>query len=94
MAEGEVTEQPGHEIPCVLVCRECGDDLVIPFSSYRERGRWAAEHTRGTGHARWFCADRSACPTPEAAAAALVEFDRGEEMMREVLGAVGQRSTR
>jgi hypothetical protein len=79
-----VTEQPGAEIPCVLVCRDCGD-LVIPFLSYRERGRWAAEHTAGTGHARWFCADRSTCPTPEAAAAALAAFDQRSDLLAALL---------
>jgi hypothetical protein len=39
----------------LLVCRECGDgDLVMPFGSPAERGKWAGAHTRGTGHDRWF----------------------------------------
>jgi len=39
----------------LLVCRECGNgDLVMPFDSPAERGKWAAGHTRGTGHDRWF----------------------------------------
>lgn len=44
---------------CVLICRACEDDdpLVMPFISRAERGRWAAEHTRGTGHYAWFCLD-------------------------------------
>src|SRR5258706_12749271 len=42
----------------VLICRECGNgDLVMPFGSAGERGRWASEHTRGTGHDRWFVKD-------------------------------------
>ena len=44
----------------VLVCRECGDDedaIPIPFLSPRERGEWAAEHTKSTGHDRWFVWD-------------------------------------
>jgi hypothetical protein len=50
----------------VLVCRECGNgDLVMPFSSAAERGRWAAEHTRGTGHDRWFVKDVPARSTTE-----------------------------
>jgi hypothetical protein len=45
----------------VLVCRDCGDPdrlLPMPFSSPDERGRWASEHTRATGHARWFVVDQ------------------------------------
>jgi hypothetical protein len=39
----------------LLVCRECGNgDLVMPFGSAEERGKWAGGHTRGTGHDRWF----------------------------------------
>lgn len=39
----------------LLVCRECGNgDLVMPFDSPAERGKWAGAHTRGTGHDRWF----------------------------------------
>jgi hypothetical protein len=38
-----------------LVCWECGNgDLVMPFDSPAERGKWAGAHTRGTGHDRWF----------------------------------------
>jgi hypothetical protein len=39
----------------LLVCRECGSgDLVMPFGSPAERGKWAGAHTRETGHDRWF----------------------------------------
>lgn len=42
----------------VLACRQCGNgDLMMPFSSPAERGRWASEHTRATGHDRWFVKD-------------------------------------
>jgi hypothetical protein len=47
----------------VLVCRECGDPehpVPIPFGSPAERGRWASEHTWGTGHDRWFVLDQRA----------------------------------
>lgn len=40
----------------LLWCRACGDPdrpLPIPFGSAAERGRWAAEHTRRTGHEAW-----------------------------------------
>jgi hypothetical protein len=37
----------------LLICRECAP-LVMPFGSQAERGKWAGEHTRGTGHDRWF----------------------------------------
>jgi hypothetical protein len=45
----------------LLACRECGDPdhpLIMPFGSPAERGKWAAEHTRGTGHDRWWVKDR------------------------------------
>lgn len=45
-----------------LVCLECGDPerpLPIPFDSAAERGKWAAEHTRGTGHNRWWVKDKT-----------------------------------
>ena len=40
----------------LLYCRLCGDPdrpLPIPFGSAAERGHWAAEHTKGTGHDSW-----------------------------------------
>jgi hypothetical protein len=43
----------------LLVCRECGNgDLVMPFGSAEERGKWAGAHTRGTGHDRWWVKDQ------------------------------------
>jgi hypothetical protein len=44
----------------VLICRECDPDLEapMPFGTPAERGRWAAEHTRGTGHDRWLVVDQ------------------------------------
>jgi hypothetical protein len=41
----------------LLVCRECQGDL-IPFESAAKRGKWATEHTKGTGHNSWFVFDR------------------------------------
>jgi hypothetical protein len=41
----------------VLVCKECDPLLPMPFASAAERGKWAAEHTRGTGHDKWFVRD-------------------------------------
>lgn len=42
----------------LLACRECGDgDMVMPFRSATERGKWAGAHTRGTGHDAWFVKD-------------------------------------
>lgn len=45
----------------LLACLECeaGNErpLPIPFGSAAERGKWAAEHTRGTGHERWWVKD-------------------------------------
>jgi hypothetical protein len=45
----------------VLVCLECdGDGPVtpLPFESADARGRWASEHTKGTGHDRWVVTDQ------------------------------------
>jgi len=42
----------------LLVCRDCGNgDLIMPFGSPAERGKWAAGHTHGTGHAQWLVHD-------------------------------------
>jgi hypothetical protein len=44
----------------LLACRECGDPekpLIMPFGSAAERGKWASEHTQGTGHDRWWVKD-------------------------------------
>ncbi len=46
----------------LLVCFECGDPdrpLPIPFGSAAERGRYAAAHTRATGHDRWWVKDQA-----------------------------------
>jgi hypothetical protein len=52
----------------VLACLECGDPdrpLPMPFGSPAERGKWASEHTRATGHDRWIVKDqRRAGETP------------------------------
>jgi hypothetical protein len=46
------------EVFYLLVCRDCGNgDLVMPFGSAEERGKWAAGHTRLTGHDRWWVKD-------------------------------------
>jgi hypothetical protein len=41
----------------LLVCRTCAEHqdpvLPIPFGSAQERGKWASEHTAGTGHDSW-----------------------------------------
>ena len=47
----------------LLVCFECGDPerpLPILFGSAAERGKWAGEHARGTGHDRWRVKDETA----------------------------------
>jgi len=44
----------------LLACLECGDPenpLPMPFGSPAERGKWASEHTRATGHDRWWVND-------------------------------------
>jgi hypothetical protein len=56
------------EIFYVLVCYQCSDPerpLPLPFYSAAERGKWAAEHTRATGHDRWFVADQKSTETPQ-----------------------------
>jgi hypothetical protein len=42
----------------LLVCHRCGNgDLEMPFDSAEARGKWAAAHTRGTGHDSWWAPD-------------------------------------
>jgi hypothetical protein len=41
----------------VLVCRECTPLLPMPFPSPAERGKWASEHTKATGHDKWLVKD-------------------------------------
>lgn len=40
----------------LLICRECDPKLQLPmpFESAEARGKWAAAHTGGTGHDRWW----------------------------------------
>lgn len=41
----------------LIACLPCDEDsgrpLPIPFGDQAERGRWASEHTKATGHDRW-----------------------------------------
>ena len=45
----------------VLCCRDCDEAaehvLPMPFPTPEARGRWATEHTKATGHQRWFVDD-------------------------------------
>lgn len=41
----------------LLACRICDGEVPIPFDSAKERGKWAAEHTAGTGHDSWWVYD-------------------------------------
>jgi hypothetical protein len=60
----------------LLVCRECGDgDLVMPFGSPAERGKWAGAHTRGTGHDRWFVTETDLPLTRQEEAEMLASHD-------------------
>lgn len=52
----------------VIICRLCSPDYVnnvIPFESAEARGKWAAEHTRGTGHDSWIVLDHPRNDAPE-----------------------------
>lgn len=44
---------PAGDVFYLLACLVCDPPLPMPFSSEAERGKWAATHTRGTGHSRW-----------------------------------------
>ncbi len=44
---------PIHVMRCVDCDEAAGEKTVMPFPSPEARGRWAAEHTLGTGHNRW-----------------------------------------
>lgn len=51
----------------VLVCRQCGDPdrpLPMPFGTQDERGQWASEHTKATGHDQWLVLDQQAPEEP------------------------------
>jgi hypothetical protein len=53
------TAAPATPMFYVLVCRDCGHgNLPMPFESAEARGKWAAAHTRATGHDRWFVHDQ------------------------------------
>lgn len=68
----------------LLVCRECGNgDLVMPFTSQAERGKWAAGHTRGTGHNRWFVTESAGRLSGEQLAEMMAAHDR---VVREIKG--------
>lgn len=55
-----------------LVCHPVPTaDNPMPFGSAAERGRWAAAHTRGTGHDTWRVID---LPASEPAGSALVKL--------------------
>lgn len=41
----------------MLVCKPCGDDTQLPFTSAERRGKWAKEHTKATGHDEWIVFD-------------------------------------
>jgi hypothetical protein len=54
-----VTDDVAAQFWYVLVCRDCGSgDLPMPFSSPADRGKWASEHIRATGHDNWFVLDQ------------------------------------
>lgn len=68
----------------LLICRECGNgDLVMPFGSPAERGKWAAAHTTGTGHDRWFVTESTGRLTGEQVTEMLAAHDRA---VREIKG--------
>jgi|ERR1035441_3395655 hypothetical protein len=52
---GRLTETAARTF-YLLACLECGSPerpLPMPFGDQAERGKWASEHTRGTGHDLW-----------------------------------------
>jgi hypothetical protein len=51
---------PTRAVWFVLVCRICTPELPMPFPSAEARGKWAAAHTRGTGHDSWIVIDQPA----------------------------------
>lgn len=53
----------------VLVCRVCDPEAEspIPFESAEARGRWATDHTAGTGHENWIVVDQPAESAPQQA---------------------------
>jgi hypothetical protein len=60
----------------LLICRECGNgDLVMPFDSPAERGKWAGAHTRGMGHDRWFVTESDRRLTSQEVAGMLARHD-------------------
>jgi len=68
----------------LLICRECGNgDLVMPFGSPDERGKWAGAHTRGTGHDRWFVTETDRRLSGEQVAEMLARHD---EVLRSFRG--------
>ena len=68
----------------LLVCRECGNgDLVMPFGSAAERGKWAAEHTKATGHDRWFVTESAGRLTGQQVAEMMASHDEFLRVLRE-----------
>jgi hypothetical protein len=68
----------------LLVCRDCGDgDLVMPFDSPAERGKWAAAHTGATGHDRWFVTESAGRLSGEQVAEMVA---RNDETLRRLAG--------
>jgi hypothetical protein len=60
----------------LLVCRESGNgDLAMPFDSAADRGKWAAGHTRGTGHDRWFVTESTGRLSREEVAGMMARHD-------------------
>lgn len=75
---GSMLEQDKAEgtVFYLLICRECGNgDLVVTFDSPAGRGKWAAAHTRGTGHDRWFVTESTARLSPEQVTEMLARHD-------------------
>ena len=79
-AAGLMAGTPPSETFYLLVCRDCGDgDLVMPFDSPAERGKWAAAHTGATGHDRWFVTESAGRLSRERVAEMM---DRNDEALR------------
>jgi len=78
-----VKQEPGAARAGQTGTTECGNgDLVMPFDSPAERGKWAGAHTRGTGHDRWFVTESTRRLSPERVTEMLARHDETVRWIR------------